>query len=247
MPTLSKSGAMSKWMTAVLAFGFAWSGANVFARAVENLTEPEIVKIPVYEAFFPSQITPSEGAELILVWEFPSTCFYAPVVTTRINDTDQTIWVQITAKYFDTHFCAISVIPQVERVDLGRLVAADYTVLDSVPQKSGKKLGTLKVKKGMGLASSWVKVDSIEFVAAGRARIHGRLPSSCGGPREFRTQETSSRFVEVFPYAPSAGCTGELKEWSRDFDIPVDEQQSTVVYSRSLGGNRVGLYSPFVN
>ncbi|MBL7714426.1 MAG: hypothetical protein JNL01_03095 [Bdellovibrionales bacterium] len=221
--------------------------SEVHARSIENLSEPETVQLPVFEAFFPTQTHTDENAELILLWEFPSDCFFDSRVTVRVNDVDQSVWVQVSAKYFDTHFCGIAVLPQVEAVDLGRLKAGNYTAWDSASGTTGKKLGTLRVSKRMGNAPTWVQTDEIEFFDGKHARIRGMLPASCGGPREFRAQETATRFVEVFPYAPTNNCSGELQPWSRDFEIPIDPNRSTVVWARSSGRNRLAVYSPFLS
>lgn len=228
--------------------------ASVFAHAADTLrSNTQTRVVAATQIFVPPGFDDSDNVQVIIHGSL-FTCYKMAAPLVHIDLPNQTVYVAANAYPTGGNCWSDVVVPFDQIVDVGRLPAGNYQVIQVAPKGSANLQATLTVA-----AFSANSVDDNLFASVSQSfvdttmtppMIHviGTLPSSCLYLSEVRVHHRAAHIVEVLPIlarTPGKDCLPTSIRFDVTSPLPTIEPGPWLLYTRSINGQALSAVQTF--
>ena len=200
--------------------------------------------VPINHVYIPDGFDDNDNAEIIISGYLPDSCYKAPKHEYKIQG--NVISVTVSSLYNnDSGACAEVIVPFVETVRLGALVAKNYDVVvtSANPQRSLSKM-VVKKSGGTGIDDySYAYITGVRHSPGNRKIvIDGYNVSDCFELQELKIESNGNDTYVVLPIMKQTQefCPRKMTPVSFEAVLPTTlRNKEILIHVRSMQGNSV--------
>ncbi len=229
--------------TLIFVASIAVAGAVFADNPPADKDQPEIVSVPLTNAYIPSGFDSNDRVRLMVEGYFPSTCYR--VREPQLDRNDGAIAVNQTAFKYNGP-CLWMMVSYSQPINVGILKSSTYTLKDN---HTGRVLGQLPIKVAVNngpddFMYANVKDAYVAFVDGNKRAIvlTGVLPGDCWSLKEKRIFQDGKNVLTVLPILEKterAQCNDYEIPFVSTIDIPAVAAGRYMLHVRSLNGDSV--------
>jgi hypothetical protein len=215
------------------------------AGAAYGADRPNLVRVPIREAFIPTGFDSNDRALIVIAGAFSNTCHRIAPQTVKVDEEAKTIVIDQGAFYYQGP-CLMMLVEFNQTVQLGILKAGQYDIVDGASKRS---LGTLPVAEAKSsdpddhiyasIKDAYVtSVESGENIVV----LKMTLPGTCWRLDEKRVLQEGKNVITVLPILAVRGddnCIEQSFPYSTTVRLPKLNDGKYLLHVRSLEGQAI--------
>jgi hypothetical protein len=222
------------------------------AQTIQSTSKPQIIALS--QIFIPPGFDDYDNAQVIVRGYMPNTCYKIAPPLAHVDQANQTIYIAAQAYPTKQALCSEMLVSFSQTIDLGRLPAGNYQVIQLNPNGTAGLQAQLTVAESQtGGPNDYLFASvnqSFVDMSLNPAQIHviGTLPSPCLYLQEVRVLHRAAHIVEVLPIVgrhEGATCSPNPVPFDVTRPLPSVEPGPWLLYTRSINGQALSSVEMF--